>query len=681
MDHSQGNRDYLTAQEASLVLLGTLLAANPVIIFLLTKSLLATGFLTLGCVLGMQLVAFRRSRRLFAAYVFNTIAVVSIFAHAEAILLHAFPDYVIENLYTIKDGFYFNRPFLREVFTGKEYSVSYHTNAQGFRIGVEQDSAHTVSTVDWLVLGDSYTQGAQVEFEDLYTSRLNVRFPDKIILNAGVSGAGIGHEYNQFVKSGRLLHPSLVILQLCSFNDFMNVEPTSVGLTDRLMTHSAFLRFLLADFKFTNPAKLPLGRWTEPFQPDDRGNTDYNIFYTKTSPAKERDLTAFRRYLSQFKDAVQTTGARLLVVLIPTKEQVYSRYLEEVRREFAIDSSALDMQRPNKFLAEWTRDLGIEMVDLLPAFQSASGNVFLEYDEHMSVLGHTVMADAIGTLLERQVGRSPSHRLSVELAGDRYPMYSVDGAHISYQSICDRNSELFVATPDFRTRRRLTYNDVDECHPMLSRDGSQVLFTQGPNGSTQTDVVIMNLDGSGRTTLTPGVYEFGAIPTFSPSNRRIAYAGWDHDPASKRYSRAQIIDLDVLTGKKTRITGSNREAWRPVFSPDESWLVYIATPPAGEGFDLYAYDLTTGVERQLTNTPFDEWDPQVSPDGRQIVYAARPDGNWDLFILDVSTGRVTRLTRTKGDEWDPSFAPDGSSIVLGGRYGLLEGIFTLRAGR
>ena len=56
------------------------------------------------------------------------------------------------------------------------------------------------------MLGDSFTQGAQVDFGDLFTSRLSERFPDKIILNAGISGLGIGHEYNYFVGSGYQYH-------------------------------------------------------------------------------------------------------------------------------------------------------------------------------------------------------------------------------------------------------------------------------------------------------------------------------------------------------------------------------------------------------------------------------------------------------------------------------------------
>jgi len=655
-----------------ILLLATLLLANPAILFLLTRSVLSAIAVPMACIAVMQLVASRPRWRLLSAYLFNAFAVLSIFAHAEVVLVYGFPDYVVENLYTIEDGYYFNRPFLDQTFRTKEYVVRYRTNAQGFRIADAQEATHTYTTADWLVIGDSFTQGAQVDFSQLYTTLLNRRFPDKIVVNAGISGLGIGHEYNYFAKDGYRLRPDLVILQLSSFNDFMNVEPSLVGLSDRLMTHSAFIRLLLADFKFTNPATLPLGRWTEPFHPDPQSNADFNIFYTETSPTKARDLAAFERYLTSLRDSVVSHKAKLLVVLIPTKEQVHARYLEEVLREFSIAPSRLDMRRPNMFLAALTQRLNVEFLDLLSAFQSG-GSPFFEYDEHLSPVGQTVMAKALAERLEEIGGRSEVRLLSTDLTADRYPLFSQDGSLMSYQSFRDGNMELFVATPDLRQQRQLTFNDVDESHPMLSKDNSQILFTQGLPESQRTEVVIMNVDGSGRRVLTSEPNVFGAIPTFSRSNLRIAYAEWTYDETSDVFATPRISVLDVVSGKKQYITPANRESWRPVFAPDDSRLYYISK--TNGQFDLYAYDLTDRSEHQLTQTPVDEWDPQVSPDGAHLVYAARADGNWDLFLMEIATGATRRLTATKGDEWDPSFTPDGASILFAGRFGLLEALF------
>lgn len=657
-----------------ILMLATLLAINPAILFLLTHSIWISLAAPLASIVILQGLAARPGRALLTAYVFNLLAVASIFAHAEVLFVYGFPDYVVESLYTIEDGYYFNKPLLNETFSTKEYVVQYRTNVQGFRIGQAQDPSHTFTDVDWLVIGDSFTQGAQVDYSELYTTRVNQRFPDKIVVNAGISGLGIGHEFNYYDKKGYQLRPSLVILQLCSFNDFMNVEPALVGFTDRLMTYSAFLRYLLADFKFTNPAALPLGRWTEPFHSDAQANADFNIFYKQTSPVKERDLAAFKRYLTQLRDSVHRNGAQLLVVLIPTKEQVNPKYLEEVTRAFSIDPGQLDMRRPNEVLASLGSELGVDVLDLLPPFLSADENPYYEYDEHLTDAGHRIMADAIAQHFEAS-DDTRIRWLSDGLGPDRYPLISQDGSLITYQSLRDRNMELFVATADLRERRRLTFNDVDESHPTLSQDNSRIMFTEGAPESQRTEVVLMRLDGSERKVLTSEPDVFGAIPTFSRSNLQVTYAEWRYDEGSRRFSLPRIVVRDLYSGQKRYITAEGRDSWRPVFSPDGRQLFYISRS-SGQ-FDIYGYDLQSGIERKLTQTPFDEWDPQVSPDGSRLVYAAKADGNWDLFVTELSTGRAFRLTHTKGDEWDPSFTPDGRSILYAGKFGLTEAMYEL----
>lgn len=658
-----------------ILVLATLLAANPAILFLLTRSVWISVAVPVACVVGVQVVAGWPNRKLLTAYVCNAIAVTSIFVHAEVLFVYGFPDYVVENLYTIEDGYYFNRPLLNETFSTKEYAVSYRTNVQGFRIGQGQDAAQAYTEADWLVIGDSFTQGAQVDYAELYTSQLARRFPDKIIANAGISGLGLGHEFNYYDHAGHALKPSLVILQLCSFNDFANVEPALVGFTDRLMTHSAFLRYLLAGFKFTNPAELPLGRWTEPFHPDPQANADFNIFYTESSAVKHRDLAAFRNYLQQLRDAVRRQGAQLLVVLIPTKEQVHPKDLDEVTRAFAIDPAHLDMRRPNTLLAQLGADLDVDVLDLLPTFLAASDDPYYEYDEHLTAAGHRLMADAIAEQVARDGDTRALRVLSDGVGPDRYPQVSQDGSLLTYQSSRDGNMELFLATADLRERRRLTFNDVDESHPMLSRDNQRIVFTQGAPESHRTEVVLMRPDGSERVVLTADPNVFGAIPSFSRANLHVTYAEWRYDSRTQRFSLPRIVVHDLFSGQKRYLTAEGRDSWRPVFAPDGSQVYYIARSDGQ--FDLYAYTLRTGMESRLTHTAFDEWDPQASSDGTRLVYAAKADGNWDLFMMNLSTRRTSRVTQTRGDEWDPSFAPDDRSILYAGRFGLTEAMYEM----
>lgn len=657
--------------------LATLAATNPVVVFLFTDSaLLCLGVPIVATVVGQALIA-QKAATIVKAYFFNALALLSILVHAEVALTYGLPELVIENLYSVEGGYYFNRPLLHQHFDSPEFSVTYRTSAQGYRIGTGQEPSHVVHRADWLFLGDSFTQGAQVEYEELYTTRLNLHFPDKVVVNAGISGMGIADEYALFRSRGAALKPALVVLQVGNFNDLMNVEPQTIGIAERAMARFAVVRLLLTGLRYRDPASLPLGRWTEPFYPDSASNARYNVFYKESSAGKERDLQQFAYYLRLLKEAVEDSGGRLMVLHLPTREQVGTAALQEVMDAFKLSADMIDLERPSMFLRTLATTLGVDYLDLLPSFRESSERMFFEQDEHLTPAGHAVMAAATAEYLERIVGSPQVAMLSRELAGDRYPSPSSDGTQVAYQSIRDGGAELFVADAAFKERRRLTFNRVDESHPVVSRDGVRILFTSGSAESQETDVVIMNVDGTGRRTLTSEPDTFGAIPTFSPSNLQVAYAEWTRETAGQ-LSNPQIVVLDLLTGTKRYLTPPGSEAWRPVFSPKEDEVSYIRK--LGEQFEIFSFNLKSGVERQLTDTPFDEWDPRYSPDGSALYYAARPDDNWDLFMLDLVTGSTRRLTRSIGDEWDPAPSADGRELWFAGRFGSLEAIFRMPVG-
>lgn len=660
------------------LLLASILIANPVILYLLTDSLWITGvvFIVVVALVQGSYTLFRS--KLPTVYLINFLAIISVFLHAEIVFENNFSDYVIEDLYTIEDGYYFNKPYLEKRFIDKEYTVDYLTNSQGFRVGYSQHLDETYEEVDWLFIGDSYTQGAQVDFEELYTTQLYRRFPDKIIANVGISGFGVVEEYKFYKNQGSTYKPDIVFLQLCSFNDFMKVYEKSIGFSDYLVHYSDFIRFLLQDIKYQNPAELPLGRWTEPFYPDEKSNRDFNVFYRESSEAKERDLENFEYYLSLLNDEVAKNGAELVVVLLPTKEQIRFKYLEEVINSFEIDPAKLDMTRPNRLVSRVADSLGIELIDLLDVFEESSREVYFSYDEHLNGYGHELLADVIADRILSRGLTSPPTILSTDYAGDRYPMYSPDGQFITYQSFTGGNTELFIADTLFTSIRRLTVNDVDEAHPMISTANDRIIFTEGDQESLMTNVGMANLNGSGRMILTEEEDVFGAIPSFSPDNDRIAYAEWFFDEATQTFTNPQIVVLDLRDGERKDITSPESESWRPFFSADGNRLVYISKV---EGqFDLFLYDFETGMEDRLTETPYDEWDPQFSKDGAFVVYAAHADGNWDLFVLKLDTHQRFQLTSTIGDEWDPSFSIDDSKIIYAGEFGIFKGIYEIPFG-
>ena len=651
---------------------------NPVIIYLVSDNLTVSLIIPLLSYVLFLLLSRNKKTNALSILTFNILFVLSFFLHAEVIFTNNFSDYIIEDLYVVKQKYYFNKPYLNKTFRDKEFIVQYKTNKQGFRIGSDDDPEIEVEKVDWLFLGDSYTQGAQVQYEDLYTSKLFNFFPDKIIVNSGISGMGLPEEYNYYISEGENLKPKKVILQICNFNDFMNVKENHSGFSDYFMHYSNFARFLLYDFKFANPAELPLGRWTEPFYPSEKLNEDYNIFYKADSEIKDQDILNFETYLIKLNDAVVKNGAELIVVQIPTKEQISYKFFEEVVRNFNIDASRLDMNFPNNLLDRICKENNIKRIDLLTDFTNSQNDLFYQFDEHLNVSGHQQMAESIRNFFDKEKKEVLKPKLlSGFNTGDRYPNFSMyDKNVLSFQSLRDGNMELFLSDSSLQSQRRLTWNNIDEIHPWLSTDNKKIVFTEGNQLNNKTKVVIMNVDGTDRRYITNDRNTYGAIPSFSYESSKLTYAEWRQDEKTNYFSNSYIVIYDLITNKKDIISSDKIESWRPIFSPDNKSLFYISKESNGP-FDIFRFDMTTGSIKNITNTNYDEWDPTISRDGKLLVYAGKKNGNWDLFLYEILTGKKHQLTNSLGDEWDPTFSPCGKYIYYAGTFGFHNGIFRI----
>lgn len=621
---------------------------------------------------GLQVLWRKFGTGLPTVYAVNFIALGGVWLHAEAVVRTRYHDYVMEDLYRQHGKYYFNRPLLSSLLRDKEYAVEYRTNRQGYRIGASHDPEHDVSRVDWLFLGDSYTQGAQVEFEDLYTSRLYRRFPDRIVLNAGVSGWGI-YESLAFLKArGERLRPRIVFVQIANFNDFMKVTPRTAGLSDYLMQESEAVRLLLQNIKYQNPTSLPLGRWAEPFYSTDAENRRYNVFYIPSSPEKERDAAAISTVLGELASVSRRIGARLVLVQVPTKEQVRFSYLEEAVAGLAIDPRHLDMDRPNRLIRAVADSLNISVVDPLSPWRLSSVFPFFHYDEHLNSVGHGMLADAISSFLDENGESTSVHYLSRGSAGDRYPQFAPSGDSILFHSPSNGNSELVIADTLTWTEQFLTQDDVAETHPVFLPAGGGLIFTAGNAETGATRLWRSDHFGRGAMRLEPGRADYAGIPSVFPDGQSVVFPSWGPSSASPDI---RLVRLWLANGRRETLPKTVREVWRPAVDPTGRFVVYIGK--VGDQFDLFELDLRSRTTRRITQSKYDEWDPTYSPDGQSIIYAGRVDRNWDLFRIRRKGGPVERLTHTRGDEWDPNVAPSGHTLAYGGEYGLMRGIYTM----
>ena len=638
---------------------------NPIVLLLLFKNYWIAIFIPLAIIIGGYYVSKMKSFRL-VVWLFNIFAIVGIALCAELIFRTLYPTKNVPNIYETRGNYYFNKPYLNQKFEDEEFNSRYLTNCQGYRIDLLSNPSDSIRRCDWIFIGDSFTQGAQVNYDEMFTSLVYKDFPDKVIVNAGMSGAGLYESLNYLKDKGKELKPQRVILQIGTFNDFYNIVERHAGLSEYLMEHSDLYRYIQYNL-FDSPT-LPLGRWTEPFFDNPEENSKFNIFYRQSSDQKETDRSAFKEILAKFKNETDKIGAELVVMLIPSKEQTSEEMLTEVLNKFNIKSDEVDMTAPNELTKEICQTLDIPLIDLYNPFRASSKFPFYQRDEHLNQVGHQIIAHELKSTFNGESGRYET--FSMGNRNERYPTFYDDGVSVLYQS---QESEVYrIETSNLiHTRADLVWESPKNLiHPMISKDSKWLVFTQGDQDKGETDVILFNRDSGIDTKVNPLGFR-GAIPTFSNDSRYLAYPKWRDN------ENPVIAVYDIEASKEIAEIGKrNTELWRPIFSPNDKIVYFIEMNDRGH-FEIKGFDIASGNISDILKTDYNIWDIAISPSGEKICYAGNKDGNWDLFLYDIPTKKIRQLTKSIGNEWDPVFYSE-DEIWFAGEFGTNNGIYHIR---
>lgn len=642
-----------------------LLLGNPLLLLLLTKSWVGTLAMTLSLIVAAFYISNCKSLRL-KVWAFNLCALSSIALHGELIFRTFCQDKNIPNLYELHGTYYFNKPLLDKEFRTHEYVSTYKTNCQGYRMSDLFNPHDTIRKCDWLFIGDSFTQGAQVNYDELYTSRLFAFFPHKVILNGGISGAGLYDELNFFKDHRQELSPKVVFLQIGVFNDFFGIKKHRASYQDYILAHSDLYRYLAYTLFSTD--SLPLGRWTEPFFPTIEDNRDYNILFKEESEIKKADRKAFKTCIREWKQEVEKMGANLVLLLIPSKEQVSPTLLKEVIDNYPIAEEQLDMTAPNRLFSSVASSLGLQAIDLTSAFRHSDTFPFFLHDEHLNQVGHQLIADVLAKELSAYAD-SIEYR-SKTSTHERYPLFQVQDSSLTYQAQ-DANEYFILKKLIQEGHTQCLIQSFEELvHPVLSQDMRYLAYTEGNQENSETDVILYDCILSQSEKLNPnGLY--AAIPMFSHSGKKMAMPLWNK--SNHRVANIYIYDRE-RKAFDTQIK-SAEECWRPIFSLNDKEIYFIQK---GKFFAIKKYNPDSQRIQDVLSLPFDIWDITLSPSGKHLIFAGNKDGNWDLFSYTFTTQQVKQLTYTLGNEWDPAFGSTDEDLWYAGTFGFNDGIFYRR---
>jgi hypothetical protein len=302
-----------------------------------------------------------------------------------------------------------------------EFRVPVRINSLGYR-GPEFDPIMR-GQFRVLVVGDSFTFGHGCAAEETYAAvlgrELSVRCPDREVevINAGYASCNYPDTYYLYLREiGLDLEPDLVIVGFFVGNDVDEqrlvfhewAEVDAAGLPLRIVANDARVedgywvsrrrarRYRIPVIRDSHLAHAILGALSGVGTPD-KGPYYSELIYRdeyaeRTRAAAER----VRRLFAAMETEAESHGARLVVLMIPAREQVMP---ESVFGE-AGPPEGVDLGKPQRQFAAFFEERGIEYVDLLPDLKAIAEREDPYYagDQHWTPRGHEIVA---GLLAQR----------------------------------------------------------------------------------------------------------------------------------------------------------------------------------------------------------------------------------------------------------------------------------------
>lgn len=311
-------------------------------------------------------------------------------------------------------------------------------NSRGLR-DREHSQEKSPNTARILILGDSYTEAADMDGEEAFPRRLEQILNQKgmraEVINAGVGGYGTDQQLLYLRQEGLRYHPDLVLLAFTVDNDVYDnwtkkyCELTDQGLTCRspvqhgmarrgIVAVKAFLQEHFHVYFFLNEKiqRIYSARWllarlgfSEVKEVKDvAGGTNHlpkelrmMLVEQPTDVNSGWELTL--AILREMKEETQKAGAQFAIAVIPSGLALQEELLDRLVRTHGVPRAMFDIKRPHKILEEFGRVHGVPIIDLLPAFADAGARGEELTRGHWTAAGHRVAAEAIA----REVVRMP----------------------------------------------------------------------------------------------------------------------------------------------------------------------------------------------------------------------------------------------------------------------------------
>lgn len=319
------------------------------------------------------------------------------------------------------------RPDLNTTINTGERTVRLITDRDGFRVG---QAGRVDGQKRILLLGDSFMEALQVEYEQSLAGLLEARLPRLLNAPVAVRNTGVGSwDPPQYLLAARRMlvreRFDLVLVAVYLANDVVPRRIDHFPPRAPVQVHRLRLPRGLSYGEFINAVLYPINDFLEV-----RSHlfillkTQLNAVLTRFGlTAEEFPVDLLRReagsprwavtaeILRDIRDVARTHGVPALFVLIPAPYQVDVVEFQRALRGFRIDPAEVDLDQPNRLLTATMQVHQLDVFDALPEFrraQRAGQRLYGKVDRHFGPAGHALLERLIEPLV---VAHLPAPRL------------------------------------------------------------------------------------------------------------------------------------------------------------------------------------------------------------------------------------------------------------------------------
>ena len=249
-------------------------------------------------------------------------------------------------------------------------------------------------------LGDSFTWGYEVEFDEMFVNQLRNKLSDYEVFNLAHRGYGTDQQLLSFMRWYDGQPVELVVLMV-SEND---AEENGVG--DRYGKSKPYYEIVKKEMVLMGVPVPENEAWTNSpaeiaapiswktalneffFKSHFIHDIDFRINLLRSSNKSSKvqhhyspkEIVITSHILEEFKKEVEASGAEFVVFFIPSKREI-----EKLDNSPPYQAEIIDI----------CQELNIEYYDLAPNLQSTWPRAYYRYGIHLNVRGHQITSDAI----------------------------------------------------------------------------------------------------------------------------------------------------------------------------------------------------------------------------------------------------------------------------------------------